>query len=258
MKFLVPFILGIFWGVGPMLQTDPILESTSTVAYAASTTQPKEGTLGFLIKRKTIKLPSVTKRQEIKLLANLGFNESDATEELKRATDEVEKIKTIKALTEAGDVPTYLKRHVNFIVKEFNNLKKEITLLLGYKDVNRQQSKEMICSQTLPGINTDFLQALTADLKTNVNFLQTTLSVEQLLSESNSFYENMVITLFRIREILGDARTIVKNYAILLDNLTAYKLSDINLWYLQIAACVEDFLVEKYAVKECNKVNTWN
>ncbi len=239
-----------------MLQTDPILESTSTVASAASTTQPKEGTLGFLIKRKTIKLPSVTKRQEIKLLANLGFNESDATEELKKATDEVEKIKTIKALTEAGDVPIYLKRHVNFIVKEFNNLKKEITLLLGYKDVNRQQSKEMICSQTLPGINTDFLQALTADLKTNVNFLQTTLSVEQLLSESNSFYENMVITLFRIREILGDARTIVKNYAILLDNLTAYKLSDINLWYLQIATCVEDFLVEKYAVKECNKVNT--
>ena len=130
-----------------MLQTDPILESTSTVASAASTTQPKEGTLGFLIKRKTIKLPSVTKRQEIKLLANLGFNESDATEELKKATDEIEKIKTIKALTEAGDVPTYLKRHVNFIVKEFNNLKKEITLLLGYKDVNRQQSKDMIVAK---------------------------------------------------------------------------------------------------------------
>jgi hypothetical protein len=63
MKFLVPFMLGIFWGMGPMLQTDPILESTSTVASAASTTLPKEGTLGFLIKRKTIKLPSVTKKQ---------------------------------------------------------------------------------------------------------------------------------------------------------------------------------------------------
>jgi hypothetical protein len=89
-----------------------------------------------------------------------------------------------------------------------------------------------------------------------VGFLQTTFTVAQLLDPNNSYYENMLITLYRLRDIIDNARTIVKNYAILLDNLTAYKLSDVNLWYMQIATCVEDFLIEKYTIQECNKVTT--
>jgi hypothetical protein len=224
------------------------------VAFASS--KPISNTLGFLVKRKKIKLPSVTKRQLIKLNANIGFNESEATDELQKATVEIEKIKTLKALTETGEVPTFLTRHVTYITKEFTTLKKEINLLLGYKDAERLPSKNLKCSQTLPGLNLAYLQALTSDLKTNVGFLQTTFTVSQLLDPANAYYENMLITLYRIRDIIDSARTIVKNYAILLDNLTAYKLSDINLWYMQMTDCVEDFLVEKYTVQECNKIQT--
>jgi hypothetical protein len=209
-----------------------------------------------LVKRKKIKLPSVTKRQLVKLSANIGFNESEATDELQKAMVEIEKIKTLKALTETGEVPTFLTRHVTYITKEFTTLKKEINLLLGYKDTERLPSKNLKCSQTLPGLNLAYLQSLTSDLKTNVGFLQTTFTVSQLLDPANAYYENMLITLYRIRDIIDSARTIVKNYAILLDNLTAYKLSDINLWYMQMTDCVEDFLVEKYTVQECNKIQT--
>ncbi len=223
---------------------------------ASASSKPISNTLGFLVKRKKIKLPSVTKRQLVKLSANIGFNESEATDELQKAMVEIEKIKTLKALTETGEVPTFLTRHVTYITKEFTTLKKEINLLLGYKDTERLPSKNLKCSQTLPGLNLAYLQSLTSDLKTNVGFLQTTFTVSQLLDPANAYYENMLITLYRIRDIIDSARTIVKNYAILLDNLTAYKLSDINLWYMQMTDCVEDFLVEKYTVQECNKIQT--
>jgi hypothetical protein len=240
----------------PTFQTDPVIESTSTAAGAIASLKPISNTLGFLVKRKKIKFPSVTKRQLVKLSANIGFNESEATDELQKATVEIEKIKTLKALTETGEVPTFLTRHVTYITKEFTTLKKEINLLLGYKDPDRLPSKYLKCSQTLPGLNLVYLQALTSDLKTNVGFLQTTFTVAQLLDPANAYYENMLITLYRIRDIIDSARTIVKNYAILLDNLTAYKLRDINLWYIQMTNCVEDFLVEKYTVQECNKIKT--
>jgi hypothetical protein len=66
-------------------QTDPVIESTSTIAVASASSKPISNTLGFLVKRKKIKLPSVTKRQLVKLSANIGFNESEATDELPRA-----------------------------------------------------------------------------------------------------------------------------------------------------------------------------
>ena len=256
MKLLCLVLISLSQYYRTTFQTDPVIESTSTTAVAFASSKPISNTLGFLVKRKKIKLPSVTKRQLVKLNANIGFNESEATDELKKATAEIEKIKTLKALTEIGEVPTFLTRHVTYITKEFTTLKKEINLLLGYKDTERLSSKNLKCSQTLPGLNLAYLQALTSDLKTNVGFLQTTFTVSQLLDPANAYYENMLITLYRIRDIIDSARTIVKNYAILLDNLTAYKLSDINLWYMQMTDCVEDFLVEKYTVQECNKIQT--
>jgi hypothetical protein len=256
MKLILALIVAAHLAFQPTSQTEPVSESTTTVVPSVTTKKPNENSLGFLVKRKRVKLPSVTKRQLIKLSANLGFNESEANDELQKATVEVEKLKTIQALKETGDVPTYLARHINSILKEFTTFKKEVTLLLGYKDEEKLPSKDLACSQSLPGINAAFLQALTADLKTNIGFVQTTLTVSQLLSEANSYYENMILTLFRLKEIVGNARTIVINYVILLDNLTSYKLSDINLWYMQMVTCVEDFLIEKYTVKECNKINT--
>ena len=256
MKLILVLVMAGHLALQPSFQTEPVSESATAVVPTATTKKPNDNSLGFLVKRKRVKLPSVTKRQLIKLSANLGFNESEATEELQKATVEVEKLKTIQALKETGDVPTYLARHINSIVKEFTTFKKEVALLLGYKDEEKQPSKDLACSQTLPGINAAFLQALTADLKTNIGFVQTTKTVSQLLSEEDSFYENMILTLFRLKEIVGNARTLVKNYVILLDNLTSYKLSDINLWYMQMVTCVEDFLIEKYTVKECNKVKT--
>jgi len=106
MKLILVLIMAAHLALQPSFQTEPVSESTTAVVPTATTKKPNDNSLGFLVKRKSVKLPSVTKRQLIKLSANLGFNESEATEELQKATVEVEKLKTIQALKETGDVPT--------------------------------------------------------------------------------------------------------------------------------------------------------
>jgi hypothetical protein len=85
MKLLCLILISFLQYYRITFQTDPVIESASTTAVAFASSKPISNTLGFLVKRKKIKLPSVTKRQLVKLSANIGFNESEATDELPRA-----------------------------------------------------------------------------------------------------------------------------------------------------------------------------
>ncbi len=96
MKLLCLILISFAQYYRTTFQTDPVIESTSTTAVALASSKPISNTLGFLVKRKKIKLPSVTKRQLVKLNANIGFNESEATDELQKATVEIEKNKDFK------------------------------------------------------------------------------------------------------------------------------------------------------------------
>jgi hypothetical protein len=84
MKLILVLIMAAHIAFQPTFQTEPVSESTTTVVPSVTTKKPNENSLGFLVKRKTVKLPSVTKRQLIKLSVNLGFNESEANDELLR------------------------------------------------------------------------------------------------------------------------------------------------------------------------------
>ena len=142
----------------------------------------KNNSLGFIVKRTNLKLPTLTQRQYLKLWANIGFTETEMNEEILKATAEINKLSNIKALTETGEVPSYLARHISFIKKEYDNLKKEIQMLLGYKDSSVEKGESLKCEQTLPGINKAFLQAFTADIKTNIAFIERSLTLAELLN----------------------------------------------------------------------------
>ncbi|MFN9900980.1 MAG: hypothetical protein ACK55Z_19815, partial [bacterium] len=100
----------------------------------------------------------------------------------------------------------------------------------------------------MPGISKDFIKAYANDLTTTIALIDLTRTKEQMITteSGDSEYELLIINLFRIREILSDFRKVVQNYAYLLDNLTAYRLTPEALWYLQQSTCVEDFEDERY------------
>ena len=212
--------------------------------------------LGFLVKLKTIKVASLTKIQKTKLVANIGFSLAEATAELLLSNTEITKLNTMKIITQDVKEGVYVKRHVNFIIKEYAKITTELAMLLSYTKQGANTKAEFSCQQTMPGISKDFIKAYANDLTTTIGLIDLTRTKEQMITteSGDSEYELLIINLFRIREILSDFRKVVQNYAYLLDNLTAYRLTPEALWYLQQSTCVEDFEDERYNIDTCDKV----
>ena len=228
----------------------------SILKEGRSSNSQNDTKLGFLVKYKTLKTAGQTKLQKVRLLAKIGFSLDDATAELMPANTELAKLKTMKLISEENDEGRYIKRHVNFIIKEHERIITELAMLYSYSKEGIEKGDTYVCEQTVPGISKDFIKAFSSDITTTIKFMDMTRSKAQMITvdEGDSEYELLVINIFRLREILSDFRKTVKDYVYLLDNLTANRLTPDVLWYLQQTTCVEDFEEERYEIESCKKM----
>jgi len=250
--FFLTLILCNFIYLVCSTETSVSLESTTT---EGSVHYPEIEHLGLIIKTKTVKLPTLTKIQKVRLFAKIGFTKEEVTNEFQKISTELNKLNSSEALKETGDVPNYISRNIKGIFREYDNVVTETAMILSYQNEENAGDK-FSCEQTLPGLPVDYFRAFLAEIKTNVAFFKTSLRTADLTRADTDIthYELMVTGLFKIKETIADVRKTTRNYAILLDGLTSYKLSDINQWNLQATSCVEDFNIEKYTLESCTKI----
>jgi len=231
-----------------------LLYTIDTCTSTETTTTKPFKPLGFLVKQKTIQLPSNVKKQTIKLTALIGFTANEVTDDLRLAHAEIQKLKTMAFIQENFEESTYVSRHVNFITREYDKIATELTLLLGYGNTKPSSLKEYSCELTLPGIKKDFILAYKTDIVTTMKGISLTAKREDLITgDDNSLYQLLIINLFRIRETMSDFREAILSYAHLLDGLTANQMTKELIWYLQTPTCVADFEFEHYKLKRCEK-----